>query len=107
MKNNHINSLKVGKERMIGTLIGGVYGFISIIFIKYINIEIYGHIYYLVLSLILIPIIYTNVALKVKDSTYISCVVFLSITIAHGADLVPMYFAINRVVDTLIGVIVE
>lgn len=98
------DSLIVGKNRIKGTLIGGVYGFLAIVLINFMGVEIFGHIHYLVLSLALIPIIYTNVHLKSYTSTYISCVVFLSITVAHGGDSSPMYFTLNRVVDTLIGI---
>lgn len=107
MQNDHNNSLEVGKSRMIGTLIGGVYGFLAIILINYVNIELFGYIHYLVLSLFLIPIIYTNVFFKFISSTYISCVVFFSITVSHGGDLAPLSFTLNRMVDTLIGIVVS
>lgn len=104
MQNDSKNSWQAGKSRIIGTLIGGVYGFIAIILISFFKIELFNYIHYLVLSLFLIPIIYSNVYLKVPNSTYISCVVFLSITVSHGGDMAPMYFALNRVIDTLIGI---
>lgn len=107
MQNDQTDSLKVGGNRMKGTLIGGLYGFLAIMLIKYINIELYSYIHYLILSLFLIPIIYTNVHLQSSSSTYISCVVFLSITVSHGADVSPLLFAVNRVVETLIGIVVS
>lgn len=107
MQNDHDNSLKVGKNRMIGSIIGGIYGFIGIVLIDLINIELFNYLHYLILSIFLIPIIYTNVYLKSSSSTYISCVVFLSITVSHGGDSYPMYFAINRVIDTMVGIVVS
>jgi len=107
MQSNIKNGWQVGKDRMIGTLIGGIYGFICIISINLFNIELFNYIHYLILSLFLIPIIYTNVYLKVTNSTYISCVAFFSITISHGGDTAPMYFALRRIIDTLIGIIVS
>lgn len=107
MQNNHSNSFQAGRSRMIGTLIGGIYGFLAIVLIDYVNIELFNYIHYLVLSLILIPIIYTNVLLKVNSSTYISCVVFFSITVSHGGDMSPIYFTLNRIVDTTIGIVVS
>lgn len=107
MQNNHENSFKTGKSRMIGTLIGGMYGFIAIVGINYFNIELFNYLHYLILSLFLIPIIYTNVLCKSASSSYISCVVFLSITVSHGGDVSPLLFALNRVIDTLIGIIVS
>lgn len=97
-------SLAVGKNRMRGTIIGGVYGFIVLTLINLLGIESFGHTYYLILSLFLIPIIYTNVNIKTYSSTYISCVVFLSITAVQGRDITPIYFTLNRVTDTLIGI---
>lgn len=107
MQNDNTSSFEAGKSRMIGTLIGGIYGFLAIILIDCINIELFNYIHYLILSLLLIPIVYTNVFLKVNSSTYISCVVFLSITISHGGDIAPMYFTLNRVIDTLIGIVIS
>ncbi len=55
---------------------------------------------FLILSLFLIPVIYTNVTLKSAKSAisaYISCVIFLSITVRYGGDPSPMCFALNRV----------
>ena len=104
MQTDFKEGLTVGKNRIKGTIIGGVYGFLGITLINFMGVETFGHIHYLILSLFLIPIIYTNVHLKSHTSTYISCVVFLSITVAHGGDSTPMSFALNRVLDTLIGI---
>ena len=104
MQNDGDTSIKIGKNRMIGTLIGGLYGFLAILLVDFIGIELFHYIHFLILSLFLIPIIYTNVHLKSASSTYISCVVFLSITVSHGGDISPAFFAFNRVIDTLIGI---
>ena len=104
MQTDPKDSFQVGKNRIKGTIIGGIYGFLAITLVNFMGVAIFGQIHYLVLSLFLIPIIYTNVHLKTYTSTYISCVVFLSITVAHGGDSTPMYFAFNRVLDTLIGI---
>ncbi len=107
MQSDSKNGWQVGKNRMIGTIIGGIYGLIAIILINFFNIELFSYIHYLVLSLFLIPIIYSNVYLKVPNSTYISCVVFMSVAVSHGGDTSPMFFALNRVIDTLIGIIIS
>lgn len=107
MQQDSKNSLETAKSRMIGTLLGGVFGFLAITTVDFLNIEIFSNIHYLILSLFLIPVIYSNVHVKSSASSYISCVVFLSITVNHGGDIAPMNFAINRVVDTLIGIIVS
>lgn len=104
MQQDSSTSLKFAKDRIIGTFIGGLYGFLAIILVNFTGIEIFNYIHYLILSLFLIPIIYTNVYLKNTSSTYISTVVFLSITVSHGGDITPMYFAFNRIIDTLVGI---
>ncbi len=104
MKPSYNDGLDTGKSRMIGTIIGGIFGFLEIVLIKKLGIPVYGLIHYFILSLFLIPIIYTNVNVKSHSSTYISCVVFLSIAVAHGNDAAPMLFALNRVIDTFIGI---
>lgn len=107
MQNSHDDSIKVGKSRMIGTIIGALYGLVAIIIIEIFHIKLLNYAYYLILALLMIPIIYTNVYFKVQSSTYISCVVFLSITVSHGKDVAPMLFALNRVIDTFIGIFVS
>lgn len=107
MQNSPEDSYEVGKNRMIGTLIGGLYGFIAVVLVDFFNIELFSHAHYLILGLFLIPLIYTNVLWESKDSTYISCVVFLSITVSHGGDASPLMFALGRVFNTLIGIVVS
>lgn len=48
-----------------------------------------------------------TVLVKKTSATYITCVVFLSITVSHGLDLVPYVFALNRILDTLIGIFIS
>ena len=107
MQSDYKSSIDVAKSRIIGTMIGGGYGIIEIMARQYMNFEWPAYIQYLILSLFLIPIIYTNVFLKVKKSTYISCVVFFSITASVGRTIGPFSFAINRIIDTLIGIVVS
>lgn len=98
------NSLKMAAQRTIGTLIGAVFGIVVLVAELYvfpIHDALAG---YLVSSLMLIPILYTTVLMKQKSASYFSCVVFLSITVTHLTDANPFVFALNRVLDTLIGV---
>lgn len=106
-QSDYSSSIKVGKSRIIGTLIGGIYGFLAIVCFEYLNIKLFGYSHYLILSLFLIPIIYTNVYLKVPSSVYLSCVVFLIMTVTNINNIGPLSFAFNRIVDTLIGIFVS
>lgn len=101
------NSLRVAVNRTIGTLTGGVYGIIFLCAIHQIPALGTGLARAMCLSLSLIPLMYLTVLMKKTAATYITCVVFLSVTVIHGADAVPYMFALNRILDTLIGIFVS
>lgn len=60
---------------------------------------------YAVLSLLLIPIIKFSVWIGQEKGTFLMCVVFLCVTVTHQADASPVSFALNRILDTTIGII--
>lgn len=107
MQNSPEDGYRVGKNRMIGTFIGGIFGFIAALIVDLLNLDLFSHSHYLILSFFLIPLIYTNVYFDTKGSTQISCVVFLSITISHMEDAALVWFVLGRVVNTLIGIVVS
>ena len=73
------DTLRVGKNRMEGTIIGGVIGMLTLVFMKYVFVNDNKLFCYLFISLMIIPTIYTTIWLKKPSASYISCVVFLSI----------------------------
>ncbi|MFA0815180.1 MAG: aromatic acid exporter family protein [Anaerofustis sp.] len=104
MQPDRETSLKTGLNRTVGTLIGGVYGIIPLLLDNWLHLQNAPYLYYLILSLFLIPLIYTAVMVKKSTAAYITCVVFLSITVSHITDVNPYLFAANRMLDTLIGI---
>ncbi len=102
------NMLKVGRNRIIGTLVGAFWGAVVLFGALWISGgEIaYEHtlIYYLILALFIGIVLYSTVILKVTQSAYFSGVVFLSITLNHIGDANPYLFVFNRTLDTIIGV---
>ena len=102
------NMLKVGKNRITGTLIGAFWGacvlfgalWISGGQIEYENTVLY----YIILGIFIGVVLYSTVVLKVTESSYFSAVVFLSITMNHIGDANPYIFVFNRTLDTVIGV---
>jgi len=100
-------SMKVALNRTVGTLIGGFYGMVAMLLFKHFNLYDNVFVRYTVVSIAILPLMYLTVLLKKHKATYITCVVFLSVTISHGADASPYLFAINRIVDTLIGIFVS
>lgn len=99
-------SLQAAKNREIATIIGGLWGMLYLFMEKSflsIDPEIFRQ---LVISLMLIPVIHFSVLIKQKKATFLMCVVFLSVTINHGEDISPFWFAWNRILDTTIGIAV-
>ena len=100
------NTRKIAKKRVIGTFVGAFWGMIVIILQVYILQGRYEEtvIGYLLISFFTGLVLYSTVVLECKDTAYFSCVVFLSIVVIHITDPYPILFALDRVLDTLIGV---
>lgn len=97
-------TLAMALQRTIGTIIGAIYGLITILLEIYI-LPVYDNIFgYVINSLMIIPVLYTTVVLNKKNASFFSCVVFLSITVIHLMDSNPFIFVLNRVLDTFIGI---
>nr|MCR4903702.1 FUSC family protein [Butyrivibrio sp.] len=106
VQNQSKNSLGNALQRTIGTSIGAVYGLVYILFKQsFISFED-SFLHYLIISILIIPILYTTVILKQKKASYFSCVVFLSIVVNHLTDENPYIFVLNRSQDTLIGIFI-
>lgn len=100
------STIKMAKNRLTGTFIGAFWGLVVLL------VKVYGFSggfrgnfwEYLLISLFVGVVLYSTVVLDVKNASYFSCVVFLSITVNHIMDENPFLFMFNRVLDTLIGV---
>ena len=131
------NTFRVGLNRTIGTLIGGFTGMAALFVIRAFSLFRLPSLQYLLISLCIVPLMYIAKAIKknplsavlrkndqrrllsiaplvffadfMRKSalTNITCVAFLSVTITHGADTSISGFAMNRILDTLIGVFVS
>ena len=98
------NAKANARQRTIGTMIGAFYGLIMILLEYYFLPFDNEFIRYLIISVLIIPVIYTTVVINKKNSSYFSCVVFLSIVVNHLNDKNPYFFVFNRVLDTMIGI---
>lgn len=102
MQDSYENTVKMGKNRMIGTVIGGIAGiFATYIFFKYNN-------YYFdaaVISLLCIVVTYICNLLKKPGSITIACIVLLANTVLIKQEPSYMY-TIVRVLETFLGIIV-
>ena len=99
-------SCRVALNRTVGTFIGGAAGMATLVLWRAAGFPAQGMLYYTVLSLLLIPLMYLTVLLEKTPATYITCVVFFSITVSHGADLDPILFALTRIGETLLGILI-
>lgn len=99
------NAMANAKQRIIGTFIGAFFGFIAILLEFYILPVDNELVRYIVISLIIIPVIYSTVIINKKNASYFSCVVYLSIAVNHLTDANPYTFVINRILDTIIGIV--
>lgn len=101
---------KNAMQRIIGTVIGAVFGLAVLLVSISVRTnfdfsKIESYIFNaLLISVTLIPVLWTTVALKKKQASYFSCVVFLSIVVIHLSDENPYLFTLNRFLDTMIGI---
>ena len=100
------SSMAMAVQRTTGTMIGALYGLLVILMEVYlipVHDEIVGC---GIVSVMIVVVIYTTLLLNRKNTSYFSCVVFLSITVTHITDSNPFIFVTNRVLDTMIGIII-
>ncbi len=99
------HSVNVAFNRIIGTVIGAMFGLLAASLSLYIPAG-YEHLHYLLISLTVIPVLYTTVLLKKPGASALAGVVLLSITLSHD-DATPLMNAINRSVETIVGILVS
>lgn len=107
MQTNLVDTKDIGINRVIGTILGGIIGLIYLIVIPDFS-EPYILDFFL-MSLIVGLIIWIMAHLKLYNALTIMAIVFLSITLDNvnqTTDL-PVLFAFNRTLDTLIGVVIS
>ena len=106
VQHNFKDSLNAALTREIATVIGGIFGAIILFLERNFYCIPNGLLRYLFLSILLIPIINFSVWIKQEKGTFLMCVVFLCVTTTHGNDESPLAFAIDRIIDTTIGIFI-
>lgn len=99
-------SINKGVTRLVGTLIGGIFAVLILLLIDFTPLEPFSVLYYTIISFCVVPLIYTNVLLKQDASSYITCVVFLSIVLSHLGEGNHYVFALTRMLETAFGIVV-
>lgn len=96
MQSSVEGSFKAGKNRMLGTSVGAIIGYVFALIC-------HGNV--VLLSLGVMVIIYVCNLLNWKGAVSIACVVFISIML-NDSNRDPLYYSLNRLLDTFIGIIV-
>lgn len=99
---------RIAIQRLTGTAMGAAFGLVLIVLQQSLLVQFSCAylLYCLAVMAGVTLVLRTAVALHRKNAAYFSCVVFLSITMAHIGDSNPYLFVFNRVTDTLIGVVI-
>jgi len=94
-------------NRGIGTLIGAVWGLLSLLLFRQIPF-ISDHILltYLMISIGVLIVIYTTVAIRLSDAAGLAAITFLCIVIGINTTDSPIIITLSRLLDTFIGIIV-
>lgn len=99
-------TIKTSFNRAVGTAIGGAYG-VALLFVETkVHMQRIMPIYLFVVALMIIPIIVTTLYIHKPTTTGFTCIVFLSVAVYHVSDASPFNYAINRLLDTIIGIVV-
>ncbi|MDD4844924.1 MAG: HAD hydrolase family protein [Anaerotignum sp.] len=99
------HSVEVAFNRTIATGIGAVFGLLAAFLSLYIPSK-YEYLQYLIIAFTIIPVLYTTVLLKKPGASALAGVVLLSITLS-STDATPLMNAVNRSVETIVGILVS
>ena len=101
-------SLNYGKNRIIGTFIGGVFAVFFVFLVDTFNIPLFTIEYYTVLSLLLIPLVKFVLFLNLKGSVSSALITFLISLMSYISQEDLKYsFVIGRIIYTFVGVVVS
>lgn len=103
MQPNHETTRSNAGQRIIGTFVGALFGFLYIVTVRITGLEESLAAYILAAAMV-IPVIYSTVVMNKRDASFFSCSVFLSIALTHSFDEDPTLFVFNRILDTFIGI---
>lgn len=103
MQNTVVDSFKKGRERIIGTIIGGIAGAL-VLFI----INTYGrqNILIFIIPIGIIILIEICVSVDMKNAVVICCVVYLILLTSKRHEGGYILYTINRILDTSIGIVI-
>jgi len=108
MQSTNSETLRIGVFRVLGTIIGGVFGILTVLIVLFLP-NYFDGIVIVVIPLMLLLNLYICNIMKMQDSCTISCVVTIIVALHVITDTSfdeTIVFTFVRLRDTLIGVIV-
>lgn len=99
-------SLRYGFNRILGTILGGALGALVSFLARQTGLINIQPLYFLVVSLMLIPIIQLTLIMRKPSVSSFSCIVFLIVTVTIMDGSSPVLYAVERTLETTIGIIV-
>ena len=100
------SSKKAGTDRLIATVIGGFWGIIVFVSNNYFFPQFHPIFKYAIISVCLIPLIYTNIHIKRPSNVSTSAVVYLIITVSSSGAMSNVQYLLNRLLDTFMGFLI-
>ena len=99
LQSSIVESSEVAVKRSIGTIIGGVFSLVYLVFMP-------ENVY--VVPLGILAIIYLCNLFERSELIAMACVVFLAISfrVNTGEDLNTVHYVINRVMETIVGIVI-
>ena len=100
------SSRKAGTDRLIATVIGGFWGIIVFVSNNFFFPQFHPVFKYAIISVCLIPLIYTNIHIKRPSNVSTSAVVYLIITVSSSGAMSNVQYLYNRLLDTFMGFLI-
>ena len=92
-------------NQVLGTVIGAAFGLLALYAEQLTHLRELLPLYYLLVSLLLIPIIVLTLLIKKPSISAFACVVFLSVAVFQLGTQSPWIYALQRILDILMGVV--
>lgn len=103
LQNSVKDSVETGKNRLLGTVVGALLGFV-VLFLSS-NFNNNSIVISIAASVGIILTIYICILFEIKECISTSCMMFLILLMSVGSDS-PFSYTITRTIDTFIGVFV-
>lgn len=104
IQNKTDDTIKSAYNRVIGTIVGGTYAVSLVYFTWLLGIPQKSLVNYTLISFMILPVIFTTLYIRKPTTSSLSCIVFVAITLTEYHTINPLFSAVWRTIDTLIGI---